>query len=600
MVMFARTVRETLRLLGRDGRWRWALLVVLALVVAGFEALGAMLVYSLMGLISGEAGAMSLPVVGDLTARFSDIPLRTLQLAVAGLVAGFFLVRALIVVGEVYVQSRFVYNAGRRLSNHLVRGYLAMPYLSHTQLNSSELVRNAFDSVQSLVNQVLKPAVHVLAETVLVIGLTAVLLVVTPQATLIALAVLGPAVWLLLVVIQPRLKRLGRASQESRRGTLLAMQQALGGIRDIRLLGREREFASSFAQQRGIMARTAYLKHTLAELPRVLIETTFVLVIAVVFVLAVLTGDGPEALVSTLGVFAYAGLRLQPSLRKIVQGLNHIRFGSAIVEDLLEDRARVDAALEVRGAADAAGPQDRPFSRAIELRGVSFSYAPDAPPALREIDLTIRRGEFLGICGPTGGGKSTLIDLIVGLLQPTHGEVLVDGRPLGEHPAWWYAQLGVVSQSVYLIDDTLRANIAFGRPEATIDDDLLQRSIDRAQLREVVAELPHGLDTIVGERGVRLSGGQRQRVAVARALYREPAVIVLDEGTSALDGATEAALVAAVDDLKTGRTLISVAHRIATVRQADRILVVAGGRIVADGNHDELLQGSELFRGLAR
>jgi ATP-binding cassette, subfamily B, bacterial PglK len=600
MVNFVRTMRETLRLLGPDGRWRWVLLVVLALAIAGFEAVGAVLVYSLMGLISGEAGAMSLPLVGDLTERFSDVPVRTLQLTVAGLVAGFFLVRALVVVGEVYVQSRFVYNAGRRLSNHLVRGYLAMPYLRHTQLNSSELVRNAFDSVQSLVNQVLKPAVQVVAETVLVVGLTIVLLTVTPQATLIALAVLGPAVWLLLAVIQPRLKRLGRASQESRRGTLLAMQQALGGIRDIRLLGREREFAGSFADQRGVMARTAYLKHTLAELPRVLIETTFVLVIAMVFVLAVLTGDGPDALVSTLGVFAYAGLRLQPSLRKIVQGLNHIRFGTAIVEDLLEDRARVDAALEARRAADAAGTEDRPFAHAIELRGVGFSYAPDAPPALRDVDLTIRRGEFLGICGPTGGGKSTLIDLIVGLLQPTAGELLVDGRPLGEHPAWWYAQLGVVSQSVYLIDDTLRANIAFGRATGTIDDDLLQRSIDRAQLREVIAELPLGLDTVVGERGVRLSGGQRQRVAVARALYREPAVIVLDEGTSALDGATEAALVAAVDELKSGRTLISVAHRISTVRQADRILVVAGGRIVADGNHDELLRGSELFRGLAR
>jgi ATP-binding cassette, subfamily B, bacterial PglK len=600
MVMFAQTVRQTLRLLGREGRWRWVTLVVLALLVAGFEAFGALLVYSLMGLISGEAGAMSLPVLGDLTDRFPDTPLRTLQLAVAGLVAGFFLVRALVIVGEVYIQSRFVYNAGRRLSNHLVRGYLAMPYLTHTQINSSELVRNAFDSVQSLVNQVLKPAVHVLAETVLVVGLTAVLLVVTPQATLIALIVLGPSVWLLLAVVQPRLKRLGRESQESRRGTLLAMQQALGGIRDIRLLGREREFSNMFARQRRVMARTAYLKHTLAELPRVLIETTFVLVIALVFVLAVVTGDGPEALVSTLGVFAYAGLRLQPSLRKIVQGLNHIRFGSAIVEDLLEDRARVDAALASRRSLADVEQQGRALSRGIELRGVSFSYAPDAPPALRNIDLTIRRGEFLGICGPTGGGKSTLIDLIVGLLQPTRGQVLVDGRPLGEHATWWYEQLGVVSQSVYLIDDTLRRNIAFGRKEGEIDDDRLQRSVERAQLQAVVDELPHGLDTVVGERGVRLSGGQRQRVAVARALYREPSVIVLDEGTSALDGATEAALVAAVDELKVGRTLISVAHRISTVRDADRILVISGGRIVADGSHDELLRGSELFRGLAR
>jgi ATP-binding cassette, subfamily B, bacterial PglK len=600
MITFARTVRQSLGLLGDEGRWRWGLLVVLALAVAGFEAFGAMLVYSLMGLVSGEAGRVTLPLVGDLPDLFPDVPLQTLKLAVAGLVAGFFVVRGAVIVGQVYVQERLVYNAGARLANHLVRGYLTMPYLTHTRLNSSELVRNAFDSVQSLVQQVLKPAVQVVAETVLVIGLTVVLLVVTPQATLIALAVLVPSVWLLMRFVQPRLKRLGRESQSSRRGTLLAMQQALGGVRDIRLLGREHEFASSFARQRRVMARTAYLKHTLSELPRVLIETTFVLVIAVVFALAVLTGDGPEALVSTLGVFAYAGLRLQPSLRKIVQGLNHLRFGSAVVEDLIEDRARVDASLAAWRAAREGGDTGRTFERAIEVRGVTFRYGADAPPALCDVDLTIRRGEFVGICGPTGGGKSTLVDLIVGLLQPMEGQVLVDGVPLEEHPTWWYAQLGVVSQSVYLTDDTLRNNIAFGRDEDEIDEDLLDRCIERAQLRDVVATLPEGIDTIVGERGVRLSGGQRQRVAVARALYREPAVIVFDEGTSSLDGATEAALVAAVDELKEGRTLISVAHRISTVRQADRILVVSGGRIAASGSHDELLRSNELFRGLAR
>jgi ATP-binding cassette, subfamily B, bacterial PglK len=600
MFMFADAVRKTLQLLGPDGRWRWLLLVGMALFVTGVEAVGAMLIYTLMGLISGESGALELPVVGDLATQFPDVARSSLQITVAGLVVGFFVVRALVVTGEVYVQSRLVYNAGGRLASHLVRGYLAMPYVEHTQINSSELVRNAFDSVQSLVRQVMKPAVQVMAETILVVGLTIVLLVVTPQATLVALAVLGPAVWLLLTIIQPRLKRLGRVSQESRKGTLLAMQEALGGLRDIRLLGREQEFAQVFSRQRRVMSRTDYLKATLAELPRVLIETAFVLAIALVFGLAVVAGQGPEAMVSTLGVFAYAGLRLQPSLRKIVQGLNHIRFGTAVIEDLLADRVRVDAALAIRSTRDERMAKDHALTQAIELRGVSFAYAPDSPAALEDVNLTVRRGEFLGICGPTGGGKSTLVDMISGLLPPTSGEVLVDGHPLGTHPSWWYAQLGVVSQSVYLIDDTLRRNIAFGCAEDEVDADRLQRSVERAQLGEVIEGLPEGLDTFVGERGVRLSGGQRQRVAVARALYREPSVIIFDEGTSALDGATEAALVAAVDDLKEGRTLISVAHRISTVRRADRIVVVEAGRIVAQGNHDELLRGSELFRGLAR
>jgi len=597
MLIFVEAVGQTLRLLGPERRVRWLLLVVLALAVTGFEAVGALLIFTLIGLITGDSSQIDLPLVGDLTARLPDVPLETLQLWVTALVTGFFIVRAFVLVGQVYIQARLVHGAAARLSSHLVRGYLAMPYLSHTQMNSSELIRNAFDSVQTLAREVMGPAVEVTTQLVLAVGLTAVLLVVAPQATLIALAILGPMMWILHAVLQPRLKRLGRSAQESRRGALQAMQQALGGIRDIRLLGREEEFAKVFARQRRVMSRTDYLKTSLADLPRALIETGVVLVIVAISVVAILTGDRGGDVVATLGVFAYAGLRLQPSLRHIVQGLNHVRFGSAVIDDLLADRQRIDAVLAARAARPV--EDGGSFRHAIELCNVGFSYAPEMTPALHGIDLTIHRGEFVGICGPTGGGKSTLVDLITGLLEPTSGQVVVDGRPLDDYPAWWYAELGVVSQSVYLVDDTLRRNIAFGVPEEEIDEGRLHNSIERAQLEEVVAGLPLGFDTVVGERGIRLSGGQRQRVAVARALYREPSVIILDEGTSALDSATEAALVTAIDELKVGRTLISVAHRISTVSAADRIIVVQGGRIATEGHYEDLLHRSELFRALA-
>jgi ATP-binding cassette, subfamily B, bacterial PglK len=599
MLTFRTAVRDTLLLLGPGRKGRWALLVVLAIAVTGFEAVGALLVYLLMTVISGGVAQASLPVIGPVASRFPDTPVQTLQLAIAGLVAAFFVVRSGVMIGQFYVQARLIHNAGARLSTHLLRGYLALPYLTHTQINSSELVRNAFDSVQVLVLQVIKPSVEVVAEFVLVTGFIALLLVVAPQVTLYALLVLGPMVWLLQTVVQPRLKRLGRRSQESRRGTLQAMQQALSGVRDIRLLGRERDFARAYQIQRQTMARTEYLRSALSELPRTLIETGLILMIVVVFVVAVVGGGGGGDVVATLGVFAYAGLRLQPSLRKIVQGLNHVRYGTAIIEDLLKDRQRVDAALRAQQARRVGAHAGDAFQRNIELRDVSFAYHPGAAPALSRVNLTIRAGEFVGICGPTGGGKSTLIDLIAGLLQPTRGQVLVDGRPLEEHPTWWYAQLGVVSQSIYLIDDTIRRNIALGQDDAEIDEELLSRSIERAQLHDVIAQLPAGVQTIVGERGVRLSGGQRQRVAIARALYREPSVIIFDEGTSALDAATEAALVAAINELKVGRTLISVAHRISTVQQADRIIVVQDGAVCAEGGYDELVGRSELFRALS-
>jgi len=321
-----------------------------------------------------------------------------------------------------------------------------------------------------------------------------------------------------------------------------------------------------------------------------------------VFVLTTAGDTSNERTLATLALFAYVGLRIQPILQSLIGFLNTINSNEAILQNLIADQNMIDEwqrAVEAEGEPSASAPSTR-FSAELRVEGVDFRYGEDGPLVLHGIDLTIRAGEFVGICGPTGGGKSTLVDLLVGLLQPTSGRITVDGVPLGRRPLWWWAQMGVVSQQVFLIDDTLRNNIAFGdRMTVGIDEERLRRCVRRAQLESVLLSLPDGLDTVVGERGVRLSGGQRQRVAIARALYREPAVLVLDEGTSALDGATERALVAAIDEATHQRTLIAIAHRISTIRAADRILVVNDGRIEDQGTYDELLERSELFRALA-
>jgi ATP-binding cassette, subfamily B, bacterial PglK len=591
------TVVATLRLLGGARRWRWAILVLLGIVVAGFEAAGAVLVYQLVALATGGDTAISLPgSVGafDLRDRFGS---SALQVVFAAAVTVFFLARAGLVIVQRYIKARVVHSAGCAVAGRLVRGYLALPYIEHTQRNSAELVRNAFDSVEVLEREVMNAAVDVAVEIVLVCGLITLLLWIAPREAAVALLALGPAVLLLQARVQPRVKRLGRRSKKARKATLQAMQQALAGMREIRLLGREDVFAGLFSTQRMYMARAEYRKVALSQVTRTVLESLTILLIVGVLVATILVAGDLARMAATLGAFTYVGLRLQPSLQKIVQGLNHMRFGSAVLEDLLEDRQRADAALAVQARPTLASSLR--LDQCIELQNVSFTYGPDAKPAVRDINLVIRKGEFVGICGPTGGGKSTLIDLIVGLLQPTSGTVLVDGQALGEHPGWWYAVLGVVSQNVYLLDDTIRRNIAFGCRDEEIDEELLQRCIVRAQLTTVISNLPEGLNTVTGERGVRLSGGQRQRVAVARALYREPSVIVFDEGTAALDAATEAALVAALDELKAGRTLISVAHRIATVRHADRIVVVQDGRIADSGTYDELRQSSPVFQMLS-
>lgn len=598
------SIRALAELIGERKRWRWWLLIVLALASSLLEAVGASLVYLLIGtIVAPDPSVVAIPVVGDLNRFFPAASAETLRTSLAVAVVAFFFLRSGLVLLRAYVQERLINNAGVMVANDLLRGYLAMPYLLHTQRSSAELVRNTYDATQQLVGQVLRPMVVLVAETVVGLGLVVVLVVAAPVPALLAAAVFAPSLWLLQSRIQPRLKELGRRSQQARTGSISAVQQSLGAIRDIKLLDRGSEFAAGHVEQRLHLARSTYLAQVLKQTPRVLIETSLIVTIVAVFLVSQLAGASLEELAATLGLFAYAGLRLQPALQQVVASLNQIRFGSAIVDDLVADhRAMRDWLAEERRAVEervSGGMETSRFSDALELRHVTFAYSQDGPAVLSGVDLKIRPGEFVGICGPTGGGKSTLVDLLIGLLSPTSGVISVDGRELDSRPAWWWAQLGVVPQQVFLVDDSLRANIAFGQPADQIDHQRLEESIHAAQLHEVIAGLPDGLDTVVGERGIRLSGGQRQRVAIARALYRDPPVLVLDEGTSALDGATESAVVAAIDATRGQRTLIAVAHRLSTLRDADRILVVAGGRIVDDGTYDELLQRSEVFRSLA-
>jgi len=569
--------------------------------VSLLEAVGAALVYVLVGLVSGGAASVRIPLLGDLQELFPGMDASRLQLWFA---AGVVVLRSSMVLLRTYVEERLINNAGVLVADDLLRGYLAMPYLLHTQRNSAELVRNTYDGTQQMVVQALRPAVQLAVHSVVSAGLVLVLLVASPVPTLLAAGLLIPTVWLLQSRVQPRLKELGRRAQHARTGAITSVQQSLGAIRDIQLLERGTEFAAGHVTERLRLARSQYLAHVLQKLPRLMIETSLVLTIVAVFAVGLLQGADMEDVLPTLGLFAYAGLRLQPVLQDLIGALNRLRYSSAVLEDLVADRRRMEQwRRDVGAAADTAtratGPEDPGFAGEITFSQVGFSYDPSGAPVLREVDLMISPGEFVGICGPSGGGKSTLVDLLIGLLQPTQGVVSVDGRALDARPVWWWRQLGVVPQQVLLIDDSLRANIAFGEASGAIDESRMRECVEVAQLSATVAELPQGLDTIVGERGVRLSGGQRQRVAIARALYQDPPVLVLDEGTSALDGATEAELVSAIDRARRSRTLIAVAHRLSTLTSADRILVFVDGRIADQGSYAELMERTSIVRALA-
>lgn len=588
------TIRQTYDLLGRDRRGRWLLLAFLALLVSGAEMVVAVLVYTLLALVSNPGEAIDLPVLGDVRSLAGDMDETTLLLSVLGAMAAFFILRGILKIAVSYARARIVHNAGAHLASRLVEGYLSWPYAVHLRRTSSELIRNAHQATQEVISSVVMPLIRLAAELVLVAGMLTVLIWITPGATALAVLVIGSVSIVLLLIVQPRLKRIGQTYHRESQFTLKSLQQSLHGIRDIKILGAEVHFAREYGRSRLKMARSRYLQALVAQLPPVIIETALFGFIISFFAIAIIQGGAAQETLSVLGLFGYVGLRLLPSLQQIIQGLNNLKYASAPVADLHADLWSVE---ELTPRSQPVDPL--PFNEELVVQDLVFRYEGTDEDVLRSVNLRLQPGMQLGICGPTGGGKTTLIDVISGLLEPTSGTVLVDGKSIHDWPREWQRNLGIVPQMVFLLDDSVRRNIALGLPDSSIDNDALYEALELAQLGAFVRSLPDGLDTVVGERGIRVSGGQRQRIAIARALYRRPSVLIFDEGTSALDNATEALLMEAIERLRKSHTVILIAHRLSTVRNCDLVAFIEEGSVTGLGSYDELMEVNSAFRTMA-
>jgi ATP-binding cassette, subfamily B, bacterial PglK len=581
MGTFFADLRKALAVVGPAHYGTVAYLLALMVVGSALEVLGIGLVLPVITTLVQPDAWSRYDILHQISDFLGNPPDRTLTLILLGCLISGYLVKNVYRVVLIYVQTRFAFRQQAEISQRLYRGYLARPYAFHLQRNSAELIRNITTESDLFSLLVVLPGLRICAESVVTLSIFVFLLFVNFSATLTIIAIFGSCSVAFYIIVQRRLVRWGKSRQRHDMERLKQAQQGLGGVKDVKVLGRESSFHSNFAEQ--AYGRSLYegRSYFLGQLPVVWLEMVAITTVVSLFVMLVLSNVPFDEIIPTLALYAAAALRVMPSLNKILADGQQLRYCKPVIDTLHSELDAIEAGenADMRGAGDGCpGGFD-----SISIKGLSFRYAGADADALSGVDLAISRGQSVGIIGTTGSGKTTLIDLTLGLLTPTGGDILADEKSIFEDVRRWQRNIGYVPQSIYLADQTLRENVAFGVPASEIDDEAVQRAVRMAQLDPLIDSLPEGLETEVGERGVRLSGGQRQRVGIARALYHDPQLIVLDEATAALDTETEQAVMDAVRSLSGKKTLIMIAHRLSTVSACDMVYRLESGQVVWSG-----------------
>ena len=524
-----------------------------------------MLIGGILELI-GVAGVM--PLVSAIVA--GDIARQDTIVFMAAMLIGIYILKNIFLVFMYKRIFAFVYVGRSQLSSRLFNIYLRQPYDFHLGRNMAIIQRTIRTDVESLYIT-LKSLLQMLSEVIICIILAGLLFFTNPFMAATMILVIGTCIGGVYLFSKRTIRRLGKEDMAYSGKLNQWILQGLGGIKETRLLGREHYFYERFSGASMASSKNIARQQLWMQTPRMLTETVCIVVVMVWIVVLSLIGKDLAGELPVLAVFAVAAFRLLPSVGKINGLLTEYNFGKSKIDYIYEDmQGLIDIGDDELARSDDQYDMLR-FSDSIELRNVGFSYSEDALNIFENVSLTIKKGESVGLIGQTGAGKTTLVDVIMGLLAPSKGAILVDGKNINDDLRGWYKLIGYVPQMIYLSDDTIRNNIAFAVDEDQIDDDRIWQVIRKAQLEDFVKGLADGLDTVVGDRGVRLSGGQRQRIGIARALYVDPEILVLDEATSALDTETESAVMDAIEALHGELTMIIIAHRVSTLDGCDSI-----------------------------
>lgn len=521
-----------------------------------------------------------IPVVKNLCDALSITTVKQVTMALLYGMMAIYVIKNLYILLLTYMQNTFITKNRNRMISRVMAEFLNRPYEKYLGADIPTVFRITDSDIPQTFSLILA-MLQLASEVVVSCLIFMVLLLNDPGMTLFIIAVFGLLTLFIVKVFKPRLNRIGARNQAIQSRIAKWRIQATYGLKDVKVLNREEFYVRNYYETGKVGAEVARNYAVLNNMPRLLIETVFIVSVLGFLVVYINGGGDITAIVTTISAFAIAAVRVLPSVNRINTYITEIAYTQPsldFVYDNLQEGMKTDAMLAERRAYSQV--EKLKLDHQIELSHISFHYPDSDKNIFEDAHMIVPKGKSVGIIGTSGAGKSTIVDILLGLLHAQTGTITCDGVDIFKNYESWLAQIGYIPQSIYLIDESIRDNIAFGIDADKIDEKRIWEVLEEAQLKEFVEELPEGLDTTIGDRGVRLSGGQRQRIGIARALYNDPEILVFDEATSALDNDTEAAVMEAVNSFHGRKTMIIIAHRLNTIEKCDMIYKVENMKLV--------------------
>lgn len=487
-----------------------------------------------------------------------------------------YLIKTFYIIMQNNIIYKFIYFGHKELSCKVMNSYLEQDYFFHVKNNSADLIRNIYNDTNMFYVAVLN-VIQLMSELCTITAIGVYLFVKDGMLTLGIGVIVGSFTFFFMRFYKNRLKHMGEEYRRLYAGIVKCMQQSFGGIKEIKIANREKFFGDEFDSINYDLAKNQKDNALLNSIPKPVMEAACIGSLMIIVIIKAAAGDISAAFATTLGVFAMGAMRLLPSVNKISSYISTLLYSRAFVESVFTERQRMLAIAKRKSEENTIS--EITFDKNISVEELSFAYDEGEENVIDDVSFEIWKNTSVAFIGPSGAGKTTMVDIMLGVLKPQKGAVKVDGSNIADCMDAWHKKVGYIPQNIYLMDESLRKNIAFGVPEDEIDDEKVWKVLREAQLESVVKEMDEKLDTVIGEMGVRLSGGQRQRIGIARALYRDPEILVLDEATSALDTETEKAVMEAIDSLHGRMTLIIIAHRLSTIKNCDVVYEVKEGKV---------------------